>query len=135
MSESYNKPLPTITPLIKPFWDGARENRLMVQSCPACGDARFPPSPVCPQCLNPEQTWTQCSGKATLESWVDFHRAYWSGYNDALPYRVCLVRLVEGPLLISNLIGDASAARVGASVHVVFDQVTADVTLPKFALD
>ena len=134
MSESYNKPLPQITPLTKPFWDAARESRLVVQTCTACGDTRFPPSPVCPKCLSSDQSWKQASGSGTLESWVDFHRAYWGGYNDSLPYRVCLVRLAEGPLLVSNLVGNSDNVKLGAAVQVVFDKVTDDVTLPKFAL-
>jgi len=131
---SYNKPLPRIDTLNKPFWDAAREAKLVIQCCDACGDLRFPPSPVCPKCLSAAQSWTPASGKGTLESWVDFHRAYWGGFNDALPYRVCLVRLEEGPLLVSNLVGDAGAAKLGAAVQVVFEPVTDEVTLPKFAL-
>ena len=132
---SYNKPLPRIDALSKPFWDAARENRLVVQACPACGDTRFPPSPVCPKCLRDGQTWRDCSGRGTVESWADFHRAYWPGYNDALPYRVCLVRLTEGPLLVSNLVGASDDVRIGTPVHVVFERVTEQVTLPKFAVD
>lgn len=60
---------------------------------------------------------------------------YWGGLNDALPYRVCLVRLAEGPLLVSNLVGSSDAAKLGAAAHVVFERATDDVTLPKFALD
>jgi len=131
---SYDKPLPRIDPLNKPFWDAARQNRLVVQHCPACGDVRFPPSPVCPKCLDPNQDWSEVSGRGTLESWVDFHRAYWSGYADGLPYRVCLVRLEEGPLLVSNLVGPSDAARLGAAVEVVFEAATEAVTLPKFTL-
>lgn len=131
---SYDKPLPRIDTLNKPFWDAVREQRLVVHTCTACGDTRFPPSPVCPKCLSLEQTWRMCSGRGTLESWVDFHRAYWTGYQDALPYCVCLVRLEEGPLLVSNLVGQSENARLGAPVRVVFDKVTEDVTLPKFEL-
>lgn len=132
---SYDKPLPRIDTLNKPFWDAARDGKLVVQSCDACHDVRFPPSPVCPKCLNGAQSWKAVSGKGTLESWVDFHRAYWDGYKDALPYRVCLVRLAEGPLLVSNLVGRSDGAKLGAAVHVVFERVTDEVSLPKFALD
>ena len=135
MSETYNKPLPQVTALTKPFWDAARDHRLVVQACPGCGDTRFPPSPVCPKCLADDQTWRDCSGRGTVESWADFHRAYWPGYNDTLPYRVCLVRLEEGPLLVSNLVGPSDDVRIGTPVHVVFEQVTEQVTLPKFAVD
>ena len=131
---TYDKPLPRIDASNKPFWDAARENRLVVQTCTACGDTRFPPSPVCPKCLSPEQTWKAASGHGTLESWVDFHRAYWSGYSDSLPYRVCLVRLEEGPLLVSNLVGNTDGTRLGRKVRVVFDKVTEEVTMPKFEL-
>jgi uncharacterized OB-fold protein len=99
-----------------------REGRLVVQTCPLCDDRRLPRSPVCSKCLSPDQTWRQCTGQGVLGSWVDFHRAYWDGYHDSLPYRVCLERLVEGPLLIS--LGESHDARLGALVHVVFDQVT-----------
>lgn len=65
--------------------------------------------------------------------WISIGRT--GGLNDALPYRVCLVRLAEGPLLVSNLVGSSDAAKLGAAAHVVFERATDDVTLPKFALD
>jgi uncharacterized OB-fold protein len=131
---SYTKPLPRPDALTAPFWAAARRNRLLLQNCPRCGDTRFPPGPVCPKCLAGNQDWIEASGKGTLESWIDMHRAYWDGYKDDLPYRVCLVRLEEGPLLVSNLVGRADNLQLGAPVKVVFDAVTEDVTLPKFTL-
>ncbi len=131
---SYNKPLPRIDTLNKPFWDAAKQNRLVVQCCTACGDTRFPPSPVCPRCLSPDQTWKDASGRGTLQSWVEFHRAYWDGFKPELPYKVCLVQLEEGPLLVSNLVGSDANAKLGAPVRVVFEPATDEVTLPKFTL-
>ena len=134
MNETYSKPLPKIDALNRPFWEAARQKKLVVQVCAACGDRRFPPSPVCPKCLSSDQGWVEVSGKGTLESWADFHRAYWEAFRDELPYRVCLVRLAEGPLLVSNLVGNSDKAKLGAAVRVVFEAVTAEVTLPKFTL-
>ncbi len=131
---TYNKPLPQITPLDGPFWEHARRSELTVQHCDACGNLHVPASPVCPNCLSSEQSWKPMSGRGTLESWVDFHRAYWDGFKDELPYRVCLIKLEEGPLLVSNLVGDGGTVEIGAKVHVVFEKVTDEVTLPKFAL-
>ena len=130
----YTKPLPRPDALAAPFWAGAKQNKLLLQHCPACGDVRFPPGPVCPKCLAGGQDWIEASGTGTLESWIDMHRAYWDGYKDDLPYRVCLVRLKEGPLLVSNLVGNTGDLHLGAPVTVVFDAVTEDVTLPKFSL-
>jgi uncharacterized OB-fold protein len=129
---SYTKPLPKIDALNRPFWEHARAGRLAIQVCEACGDARFPPSPVCPACLSEAQSWQVASGRATLESWIEFHRAYWDGFREALPYNVVLVRLEEGPLLLSNLVGDASRVRLGAALRVVFEPATETITLPKF---
>jgi len=131
---AYTKPLPRISPLTKPFWDHARAGRLAVQICRSCGDLRFPPSPVCPACLSDDQAWRVTSGRGRLESWIEFHRAYWPAFADDLPYRVCLVRLYEGPVLVSNLVGDAGHEKLGAPVRVMFDKVTDDITLPKFQL-
>ncbi len=131
---SYNKPLPKIDPVNQGFWDNAKSGKLSVQSCKSCGDKRYPASPVCPKCLSPDQEWMSVSGKGTLESWVDFHRAYWDGFKEDLPYRVCLVKLAEGPVMVSNLVGPSDHAKVGAAVEVVFDAVTEDVTLPKFKM-
>jgi uncharacterized OB-fold protein len=131
----YTKPLPRITPLNKPSWEFAARSIFALQTCDACGDVHVPPSPVCPRCLSEDQTWKPSSGRGTLESWVDFHRAYWDGFKSELPYRVCLVRLNEGPLFVSNLIGDQTKARVGALLHVMFEPATENIALPKFVLD
>ena len=128
------KPLPVVTPLNRKFWDLARQSIFSLQTCNSCGHRHVPESPVCPQCLSPEQDWQRASGAGTLESWVDFHRAYWEGYKADLPYRVCLVRLAEGPLFISNLVGPQDGVRIGAPVRVVFKPVTDQITLPIFAL-
>ena len=131
---TYSKPLPKTDPLVKPFWDHAHAGRLAVQACDDCSDRHFPPSPVCPNCNSDRQSWQPVSGRGTLESWVTFHRAYWPGFQEDLPYDVWLVRLAEGPLLVSALLGNAAGARLGAAVEVVFDQVTDAVTLPKWKL-
>ena len=131
---NYNKPLPRQDPLNQPFWAAAKQGPLVLQHCPACGDRRFPPTPVCPQCLAGDQDWVEASGNGTLESWIDMHRAYWDGFKDALPYRVCLVRLEEGPVLVSNLLDSPDTLRLGAAVRVVFEAATDAVTLPKFTL-
>lgn len=76
------------------------------------------------------------SGRGTLLSWVVYHRAYWPGFTADVPYKVCLVQLEEGPILVSNLVDAAEVdVAVGKAVRVIFDRVTEDVTLPKFILE
>jgi uncharacterized OB-fold protein len=128
------KPLPVITPLNEEFWELTRKSIFSIQTCKACGHKHIPESPVCPQCLSVEQEWQPASGTGPIESWVDFHRADWDGFKDDLPYRVCLVRLTEGPLFISNLVGSKEELRHGAAVRMVFTPVSDDITLPQFEL-
>jgi len=131
---AYAKPLPKIDSLNRPFWEAARECRLVVQTCRRCNDAHMPPTPVCPACLSDQQEWRTASGRGRLESWISFHRAYWDGFKDELPYNVCLIRLEEGPLLVSNLVGSAGGTKLGAAVRAIYRRITADLTLPLFEL-
>jgi uncharacterized OB-fold protein len=130
---TYDKPLPVIDPVSKGYWDNTWAHRLSVQRCLACSDRHFPPSPVCPACLSGEQEWEVVSGRGTLVSWVAFHRAYWNGYRGELPYDVCLVQLEEGPLVVSNFAnGIPENVRMGLPMRVVFENVTKNITLPRF---
>ncbi len=131
---SEGKPLPVVTPLNQQFWAYARQSIFSLQTCVRCGHRHVPESPVCPQCLSEEQEWRPASGEGVLESWVDFHRAYWNGFADELPYRVCLVKLKEGPLFVSNLVGRKEGLARGLPVRVVFNKVTDDIALPNFSL-
>jgi hypothetical protein len=131
---SYNKPLPHIDTTNKPFWDGCKQGKLLLQYCRDCGDTRYPPSHICPKCLSSNQDWKEASGRGTLQSWIDMHRAYWDGFKEDLPYRVCLVVLEEGPVLVSNLVDKTDNLRLGQPVKVVFDKVSEEFTLPRWTL-
>jgi uncharacterized OB-fold protein len=127
------KPLPTIEPVTRGFWDLANRGRLSVQRCDDCGDRHYPGSPVCPRCLSKAQFWEPVTGRATLLSWVRFHRAYWDGFASDIPYVVLLVQLAEGPVMISNLVGaKAEDVPIGAPMEVVFERASEQINLPKF---
>ena len=134
--EAYNKPLPAIDSLTRPYWEHAKAHRLSVQKCCSCGSRHFPSSPVCPDCLSDDQQWEVVSGRGTLMSWVSFHRAYWSGWRDELPYHVCVVRLTEGPMIVSNFAGELPVAlKMGTPVRATFDDVTPEISLVRFVFD
>lgn len=134
MSEQkYSKPLPVIEPLTQPYWEHAASHRLSVQCCDDCGDLHFPPSPVCPACLSQCQSWKIVSGNASLLTWGRFHRAYWNAFKDDLPYDVCVVKLAEGPVIISNFFGATpEKLQTGMALKAVFDDVTPGISLVRF---
>jgi len=129
----YQKPLPEITPAMRPFWEAARHHQLAVQRCRGCGAHRFPARDICSRCLSREADWVPVSGRGAVLSWAVMHQVYHPGFAADVPYAVVVIELEEGARLVSNLVDcplDAIAA--GMPVEVVFEDVTPDVTLPKF---
>jgi uncharacterized OB-fold protein len=131
----YKKPLPTLTDENRPFWEGAREGRLVMQKCGACGHIRYPISHVCPDCLSYEFEWTPLSGRGEVFSYVVFYQLYNKAFADDIPYNVALIQLEEGPRMISNIVGvDNDAVEVGDKVEAAFEKATDEITIPRFRL-
>jgi hypothetical protein len=52
-----------------------------------------------------------------------------------VPYVVALIELEEGPVLISNVIGDGGLdVKVSDPVEVVYERISGDAALPQFRL-
>ena len=50
-----------------------------------------------------------------------------------MPYVIALIRLEEGPTMMTNVVSCAAAKlQIGMSLEVLFDQWTDEVTVPKF---
>jgi uncharacterized OB-fold protein len=128
----YKKPLPAITPLERPFWDYARRHELRMQQCAACRRYRYPVSPVCADCDSDTYEWVRVSGRGKILSWVVFHRCYFPSFADEMPYNVAMIALDEGPVMVSNVLAPNDALRGNMPVEVVFEDATADVSIPKF---
>jgi uncharacterized OB-fold protein len=127
------KPLPQISPEMAPFFEAAHRHELVVQQCTGCRALRFPARTICSRCLGREATWVPASGRGTVFSFAVMHQAVHPGFAAEVPYPVVVVQLDEGVRLLSNLVDCALAeVRIGLPVEVVFEDVTADVTLPKF---
>jgi uncharacterized OB-fold protein len=130
---TYAKPIPTVTPEMKPFFDAAKRHELVVQRCLQCGTHRFPAREICSQCLSHASEWVRVSGLGEIFSYNVMHQVYHSGFATEVPYAVVVVKLREGPKLVSNLVGVAPHdIKIGTPVRVVFEDITEEVTLPKF---
>ena len=129
----YKKPIPTITPDMKPFFDAAKRHELVVQRCRQCGTHRFPAREICSNCLSREVEWSKVSGEGEVFSYNVMHQVYHPGFADEVPYAVVVVKLKEGAKMNSNLVGmKPHDIKIGMPVKVVFEDVTEEVTLPKF---
>jgi uncharacterized OB-fold protein len=130
---AYTKPLPSPTPTSQPFWDAAREHRLIVQRSKRTGRRIFYPRIVSPFGPDDELDWVEASGRGTVYSFTVARRPtapQWSGEG---PYVIAIVELEEGGLMTTNIVDcDVESVRIGMPVAVVFDDVTPEVTLVKF---
>ncbi|MBV9859954.1 MAG: OB-fold domain-containing protein [Alphaproteobacteria bacterium] len=129
------KPLPRITPDNAPFWEGCRQHRLVLPFCAACGRPHLPPGPVCPFCFGDAIEWRPASGRGTLATFTIVHKEWFPAFRVELPYNVAQIELEEGPRLTANIAGSPNEAlAVGKPVEIVFDDVTPEITLPRFRL-
>jgi uncharacterized OB-fold protein len=130
---AYDKFLPDITPLHQPFWDALKRHAIELQRCDACGAYRFIPSEIC-SCGSAASTWTPIAGTGEVYTYTVVHRAPTPAYQQDAPYVIAHVTVDEGPRLISNLVDcDPADVHIGMPVRVVYDDVTPELTLYKFA--
>jgi len=136
MSERFfpdTMPSPVADATTLPWWQAAAEHRLVVQRCAACGHTRLPPSPICPECRSAEASWQQVSGRGEVYTYTIVHRPI--AANQPLPTVIAVIALegAGGVRLISNLVGiDPTAVRIGLPVELVWEDMSADLAIPRF---
>jgi uncharacterized OB-fold protein len=130
-----DRPLPNPDhPLYGPFWAAAAESRLAMQRCASCGYVRWPPEPVCPECLTPGGVWNDVDGSGSVWSYAVYEHAFHESLRAELPYVCALVELDAGPRLISRIVGvEPAAVTIGMRVVPAFEEVGAGMRLPCFA--
>ena len=132
----YRKPLPRPDVLTQPYWDGCKGHELRAQRCSQCGRFRWPPSPLCPHCRSWDFAWVPLTGTGFVYSFVVVHHTRMPEFVDDLPFVIARVALdgTDGAVRLTSTIIDCpwESVRVAMPVQVVWDDVTPDVTLPKF---
>ena len=116
-----------------PYWNAAREGRLLIRKCKACGELHFMPRYLCPVCWSDQLEWVEAKGTGSVHSFTVIRRAPSPVFAPHAPYVVALIDLDEGPRMIANVIGnDALAARIGDRVKVTFEDRGDGAMLPQF---
>lgn len=131
------KPLPDLNdPLTRPFWEAAREGRLVMPECTACGYVQWPPERMCPECQHRERRWREVPAKGTLWSYAVYHRALDPAFADDIPYAVGLVEIDGvGRKMYGLMLNDEADLKIGAPVHGVFVPVNDEVTFIRWRID
>ena len=119
-----------------PHWRAAREGRLELPWCGACGRPQWAPGPACRICGG-ELVWRACSGGGRIASFSVVRRAVDPDLKDEVPYVVAFVDVDEGVRLFTNIVGaDPAALAVGQRVRCRFEPTTdAEAAVAVFAPD
>lgn len=125
--------LPTPDAETQPFWDGARESRLLIRRCNSCGEAHFYPRPFCPRCWSDDVVWEEASGRATLYTWSVVYRNDLPPFGERVPYVAAVVDLAEGPRMLTNVVDcEFDALVVDMDLEVGYRPISDEVTIPVF---
>ena len=125
--------LPTPEADTQAFWDAAREERLLIRRCSACGEPSFYPRPFCPMCWSEDVVWEQASGRASLYTWSVVHRNDLPPFPERVPYVAAVVDLEEGPRMMTNVVDcPFDELRIGMALTVSFRPESDEITVPVF---
>ena len=121
----------------KPYWDGAKDHKLMIQRCQSCGYYNHPPVFMCMNCKDRDAqlAFEGVSGKGTVYSWFIEHDTRVGGFEEKVPWLVAAVELEEQPrlLLLSNILNcPYDELEIGMSVEVVWEKVNEEIMIPQF---
>jgi uncharacterized OB-fold protein len=124
-------PLPDVDdPVMRPFWGGCREGKLMLQREPATGVVHWPPKPLYWK-GGGRLEWFEAAGRGTIHSYVIAHEPFLPALRHLLPLVLVLVQVDEGPRLVGYMVRcRPEDVRFGMRVRVVFKRLTDRVTLP-----
>ena len=135
MSDS-QAPAPPVLPVpdssTEEYWAAARDHRLLVRRCTACGAVHFHPRQFCPVCWSDSVEWLEASGRSTLYTFSVVHVNDVPGFRNRTPYVAAVVELEEGPRMMTNVVDcDPADVSIGMALTVTFRD-EGDVSLPVF---
>ncbi len=137
MSLISKKPVPVPDELSRPFWDAAKERRLIIQRCGSCGYYNHPPRRFCDACLAQDLHFEPVSGRGIVYTFTVMHQRDVTGFEQDAPFITIVVELAEQPqlLMVSNLpMADRARVRIGAAVEVDFEDRGEGVVVPQFRI-
>lgn len=130
---AYSKPIPPRGQHTQPFWDGAKEGKLMLPRCQECNRVHWYPRFICPFCHSTNIGWIEASGKGRLHTYAVQHRAF-GGWAEEVPYVTAFIDLDEGDRMMTVLRGvDATKPeeiKIGSLVRVEFEQADDETFIP-----
>lgn len=115
------------------FFDYEMVEGLRIQRCSTCHYLPNFHRIACPHCLGPLD-WYLASGRGVVETYTIIRRTHDTKYTAHIPIVMALIKLHEGPSLISTIIGDERlSVTIGSTVEVASGARWS--SLPQFQLE
>ena len=119
--------LPTLPPAARSrvalgLTAAAALGRFELQQCRDCGTVQYPPREACQQCLSLHLPWNPQSGDGELLSSTVLHHSNDLFFRERLPWRLGLVHLDCGPIVVAHLHGGVPPAPARVRVAARLDR-------------
>ncbi|MCY3636135.1 MAG: OB-fold domain-containing protein [bacterium] len=140
------RPIPSLSPHLaqlspdphtRPFWDAARQHRLVCQRCTRCGMDRHPPLPICPWCQSPDFTWRSFGEEGTIFTYTIAHHPFADYMRAVVPYALAVVEFDDAPgvrMVLLVVDSDLEDVQIGRSVQIAWDDIDAATTVPRASI-
>ena len=124
---------PVPTPLTQVYWDACLNHKLLLQQCRDCGQYQFYPRIFCTSCTSRNVSWIRATGRGEVQTWTVVRTPLAEAYAAETPYLIALIRLDEGPVMMSQLT-ECAPEQVTRDMHVevLFRAWSEQITMPVF---
>ena len=121
--------------LSTPYWEGARQEKLIIQFCRGCDHWQWGPEWICHRCNSFDLDWREVEGRGVIYSYQRVWHPVHPALNGHGPYIAVLVELpaAGNVRMVGNLLGDPRQdVPIGAPVTAAFEHHAA--ASPPFSL-
>ena len=91
MAEMARSDYPTIDAASAPYWEAARQGRLLIAECGSCGKPHHYPRSFCPFCWSDDVRAVEASGRGEVYTYSTVYVNDLTPFRDRLPYIAALV--------------------------------------------
>lgn len=121
-----NDPTPNVGDT--PFFDAAKQGKMLLKRCKDCGEYHYYPRGICPSCFSTNLEWVEAGGTGTIYTFSITRRS------GPIPYCIAYVTLDEGINVMTNIVdcGDLDDIRIGQRVRLTFKETANGTKMPAF---
>lgn len=125
MSEKIYQAVPS-TPGTEPYWEAAKEGKLLLKYSKVDGKPHYYPRGICPYTFSTDLEWREAKGTGVIYTYSIMHAG-------KPPFVIAYVTLDEGVSMMTNIVDvPFEDVKVGMKVKVVFKDMDNGGKLPCF---